>query len=269
MDNKYRLYKKSWIIKQDPHLENELSKENAKILLSQGGVIVRNTFLFDKVEESSFWYVIKDSFGGMEELSSNMRNQVRKCFKTIRVERISSETLLANGYEVFCEAAEDYKIKTASVPSKIEFENRICNAEENDYWGCFEMETGRLVAFSMNFVGKESCEYRTMKALPEFRKKHYAYYGLIYEMNRYYLEEKGLKYVNDGARSITNHSNMQPFLIDKFKFRKAYCNIKVYYQPIFGMAVRVLYPFRRLIKERRITSILNMEAMARNEFKES
>ena len=35
-------------------------------------------------------------------------------------------------------------------------------------------------------------------------------------MNRYYLEELKLKYVNDGARSITEHSNIQPFLIDTF-----------------------------------------------------
>ncbi|MGM9704630.1 MAG: hypothetical protein ACI3YB_01395 [Prevotella sp.] len=49
-------------------------------------------------------------------------------------------------------------------------------------------------------------------------------------MNRHYLENRKLKFVSDGARSITNHSNIQPFLIDKFKFRKAYCNIRLTYK---------------------------------------
>ena len=56
-----------------------------------------------------------------------------------------------------------------------------------------------------------------MKADPAYlRNSTYPYYGLIYEMNRYYLQELCLKYVSDGARSITEHSGIQPFLIEKF-----------------------------------------------------
>ena len=44
-------------------------------------------------------------------------------------------------------------------------------------------------------------------------------------MNQYYLEEKKLKYVCDGSRTITEHSNIQEFLMHNFKFRKAYCRL--------------------------------------------
>lgn len=84
-------------------------------------------------------------------------------------------------------------------------------------------------------------------------------------MNRYYLEEKGLKFVNDGARSITNHSNVQPFLIDAFNFRKAYCRLNIKYKWWFGIIVKTLYPFRIFTKTPKVQAILNMEAMARNE----
>ncbi|CDA57052.1 unknown [Prevotella sp. CAG:604] len=40
--------------------------------------MVRNTYDFDCDKETLFWYVIKDKFGGMEELSSKKRNQVKK-----------------------------------------------------------------------------------------------------------------------------------------------------------------------------------------------
>lgn len=262
MQSKYRLYKGAWILESDPHHETQLSVQEVRGLLSNGGIMVRNSYNFDCKEETSFWYVIKDSFGGMEELSSKMRNQIKKCFKTMRVEKVSSEYLLQFGYDVFVAAADNYKVKSVP-PTKEEFEERIKNAEENEYWVCFDIETDKIVAFSMNAVTSESCEYRTMKAIPEFQKK-YAYYGLIYEMNRYYLEERNLKYVNDGARSITNHSNIQPFLIDKFHFRKAYCNFSIYYKQPYSIAVKLLLPFRKWIKISKVRALLDMEAMARN-----
>lgn len=261
MTEKYRCYKGAWIYAYDPHKELKLSKTEVAALMNTGGIIVRNVYNFDCKEESSFWYVIKDSFGGMEELSSKMRNQVKKCFKTMRVEKISSEFLLANGYEVFVQASDNYRVKSIP-PSKEEFETRIKSKDENEYWGVMDIESERLVAFSMNAVTTESCEYRTMKAIPKYQKL-YAYYGLIYEMNRYYLEERGLKYVNDGARSITNHSNIQPFLIEKFNFRKAYCHLDIHYKWWLDFTVKMLYPFRKLIPIRQVKALLEMENISK------
>ena len=262
MNKGYRLYKGAWIFEKDPHKEKKLASEEVKALFSDGGLMIRNAYDFDCGQETSFWYVIKDSFGGMEELSSKMRNQVKKCFKTMRVAKLTADELKEQGYPVFVEAANSYKVESVP-PSKEEYEARINNAEENEFWGCFDIETNQLVAFSMNAVTDESCEYRTMKAIPAYQKQ-YAYYGLIYEMNRYYLEERKLKYVNDGGRSITNHSNIQPFLIEKFNFRKAYCHFNIQYKWWLGLIVKIMYPFRKVIKIRQVQSLLNMEAMARN-----
>lgn len=257
----YRLYKGSWIFEHDPHIEKRLCEDDIKSLFLQGGVMVRNAYDFDCGKKSSFYYVVKDSFGGMEELSTKMRNQVKKCFKNMRVAQISGEELKEKGYSVFLEASNNYRIK-ATPPSQKQFKARIDHAVENEYWGCYDIESDRLVAFSMNAVTKESCEYRTMKAIPAFQKL-YAYYGLIYEMNRYYLEEKKLKYVNDGGRSITNHSNVQSFLIEKFNFRKAYCQLRIAYKPWFGVVIKVLFPFRKFIKHPKASAILRQEAWAR------
>lgn len=264
MKSLYRLYKGSWIFKEDPHCERKLTNDEVSALLSKGGYMVRNTYDFDCAEETEFYYVIKRHFGGFEELSSKMRNQVRRCFKTMTVKKISSDLLLSEGYDVYQAAAENYS-NNSNVPSKVEFEDRVNRKEENEFWGCFDIVTGKLVAFSMNAVTDESCEFRTMKAIPEYQKQ-YAYYGLIYEMNRYYLEERGLKYVNDGARSITNHSNIQPFLIDKFNFRKAYCRLNIYYKWWLGIAIKILYPFRKLISNATVKAVLNIEAMARGDY---
>lgn len=74
----YRLYKGAWFWDHDPHTDRISSKEDILSILSQGGLMIRNAGDFDCGQETSFWYVIKDSFGGMEELSSKMRNQMKK-----------------------------------------------------------------------------------------------------------------------------------------------------------------------------------------------
>lgn len=263
--NNYKLYKGAWVSK-DPINEQHLTDTECANLLNEGGYLVRNVFDFDCGEETSFWYVIKDAFGGMEELSAKKRNQVRKSFKMCDILKVSREDMLAQGYEVHALAAGSYKVK-AVVPSQEEFRQRLSdeNANNHDYWAAYDKQTKKMIAFSINFVHDDICDYETMKAIPSFQKSHYPYYGLLYEMNRYYLEEKGLKFVNDGARSITNHSNVQPFLIDTFNFRKAYCRLNIKYKWWFGIIVKILYPFSRFIKIAKVQAILNMEAMARNE----
>ena len=69
-----------------------------------------------------------------------------------------------------------------------------------------------MIVWALNKVKKRSVNYMTLKAIPELMNRHYPYYGLLYEMGRYYLAEKGYSYVSDGWRSISGHSNIQPFL---------------------------------------------------------
>lgn len=224
---------------------------------------------WDSEYETSFWFVIKDSFGGLEELSSKMRNQVKKSLKTYDVCRVSADEILQVGFPIFQSAIEGYRVKASRITMEA-FRDRIRQGEKAgnvDFWCVYEKETHKAVALAINTLHKDCCEYNTMKADPAYlRNSTYPYYGLIYEMNRYYLQELCLKYVNDGARSITEHSNIQPFLIDKFHFRKAYCQLQIVYQWWMKIAVNILFPFRKLVPVRSVKAILNMEAMRRNKY---
>lgn len=223
--------------------------------------MVENIYDFDCKEETAAWFVIKDSFGGMEELSSNMRNQVRKSQKTFEVKRITNEYLAENGYEVFRAAELGYGLKDGEFENEENWKRNTLNTGL-ELWGAICRENGKLAAYGENQVNELSCNYRVLKADPAYRKQ-YAYYGLIYEMNRHYLEGRSLKYVNDGFRSLTEHSNIQPFLIEKFKFRKAYCKANIVYKWWVGIAVRMLYPFRKLIRVAKLQALLRVEEIRR------
>ena len=264
--NGFYLYRNAWRYEGAPHNEPKLEKETAQRLLKQGGLLVRNTFHFDQPDESSFWYIIKDSFGGLDEFSSNERNKIRRSDKTLVFKQVGIDLLKSEGWNILKATYEDYAVSDRYMDETV-FLNYLseCEKQDFDYWGVFDHD--RLVGFCTVWLWlPDSCEYGLIGILPEYKHNNtYPYYGLFHKMNAYYLGEKRFRYVADGARSITEHSHIQDFMIQNFHFRKAYCQLAVHYKWWMKIAVNMLYPFRKIITLPRIKAILNMEAMQRGE----
>lgn len=260
MNYDFFLYRHAWRYNLAPDCEPELSDSQCKELLHQGGWFVRNTYDFDCKQVTKFWYLIKDSFGGMEELSSNERNKLRRCFQVFEYKLVDKKLFREWAYPIAKATFDDYKVTDREMNEQV-FNEYLDHCERNnyDYWGAFNKETEQLVGFCAVHLFDDSCEYGVIGFLPEYKHNAtYPYYGFFYKMNEYYLGEKCFKYVADGARSITEHSNIQPFLEQNFKFRKAYCKLKIRYKWWFGAIVRVLLPFRNVIPSRNVKAILNM-----------
>ena len=51
--------------------------------------------------------------------------------------------------------------------------------------------------------------------------------------------------------------------MENFNFRKAYCQLEITYEWWVRIAVKVLYPFRKLITAPQVKAVLNMESMTR------
>lgn len=261
-----RFYKNTWIF-IDESKENLLSKKEADAIFKKKGLMVRNTYDFDTKDETEFWYIIKDNFEDLIELPPSTRTKVRKSLRHYLIKQTNKEIILDNCHDILVSREKSFDIK-CKVTSKEAFSSMLDEYEsENkiDYWIVENKESGEIVAFSINRIKEKSCDYDFMSCKPEaLHDRSYPYYGLFYEMNRYYLQEKGLKYVCDGSRSITEHSNIQPFLIYNFKFRKAYCKLKVHYKWWFGVVVKLLFPFRNLIPFRNVRAVLKMEEYSRS-----
>lgn len=255
------IYRHAWRYNLAPDKEPQLTDFQCKELLRHDGLFVRNTFNFDCSEVTDFWYVIKDSFDGMEELSQNVRRRIRKALNIFDIKIIDKQTIKEQGYPIIKATYEDYKVKDRQMSEKIFKDYFEKHDKDNfDFWGVFEKESGKLIGWAAVHVFDNSCEYNLIGMMPGY-KNAYPYYGLYYKRNEYYLGEKGFKYVSDGSRSITEHSNIQPFLEQNFKFRKAYCKLKIRYKWWFGAIVRVLLPFRKVIRNRNVKAVLNMHKM--------
>ena len=259
----FEIYRHAWRFASAPDIEPQLSDSQCKALLKKGGLFVRNTFDFDCKEETNFWYVIKDSFGGMDEQSQNERKKIRHALRSFDFNIVDIESVRQKAYPIVKATFVDYNV-TDRVMDEDVFKEYIdnCSKENFDFWCAFDVETQEMVGFCAVRVFDNSCEYGLIGFDPKYKHNAtYPYYGFFYKMNEYYLQDKKFKFVADGARSITEHSDVQPFLEKNFNFRKAYCKLKIRYKWWFGIIVRVLLPFRNIIGNRNVKAVLNMHLM--------
>ncbi|MBR4391145.1 MAG: hypothetical protein IKT08_03455 [Bacteroidales bacterium] len=260
----FYLYRKAWRYEGAPHDEPQLSKEEGRALLKKGGLLVRNTYDFDCNEETSFWYVIKDRFEGLDELKSNERNKIRRSLKALTFKKIGYELLEQDGWNVLKATYDDYTVTDRKMDSAL-FLNYLleCKDRGYEYWGIFHEK--ELIGFCTVWIWPpDCCEYGLIGILPEYKHNNtYPYYGLFHSLNEHYLGERKFRYVADGARTITEHSNIQNFLMENFNFRKAYCQLDITYKWWMKLAVDLLYPFRKFVNIPSVKAVLNMEAMRR------
>lgn len=257
----FYLYRHAWI--SAPHFNKQLTDSESDELLKKGGWMVRNTYDFDQKEKSDFWYIIKDSFGGMGEHSSNERKKIRRALKRFVYRKIDKQTIENKGFDILKKVHENYVVKDRQMNESVFCELlNGWNENDHDFWGIFDINDDRFVGFAAIRLFDVGCFYDMVTVYPEYKHNtSYPYYGFFYKLNEYYLGDKKYHYVTDGTRSITEHSNIQPFLEQNFKFRKAYCKLKVRYKWWFGAIVHVLLPFRNLIGNKNVKAVLKMHRM--------
>lgn len=261
----WRLYKSTWIFLEESE-EKRLSTEEANALLKEQGLMVRNTYDFDTKEETSFWFIVKDHLEDISKLPFSARRNIRRALRFYNIKKINLNEFSEKALPIINSAQKSYKVKS-KITSKKEFEIEVEQYKKDDnkeFWIVERKSDNEAVAIAVNTIKKDSCEYDTMRCKADALKdRTYPYYGLIYEMNNHYLGERKLRYVNDGSRTITEHSNIQDFLIHNFGFRKAYCRLKIHYKWWFGVVIKILFPFRNIIPFRNVKAILRMEEYSR------
>lgn len=248
-----------------PHRTVLLSKEEEKEFLQKSkAYFIRYNCDFD-TEESEFWYIIKDNIEGLEELSSNTRSKIRRGWQRFYTQKISKEYMLNYGFNVYNEALKRYNTFESNMKAD-EFKQYIDEIDESsyDFWGVFEKETKELVAYSQNFIDDKACFYEEIFSTPSSLKK-YSNYVLFYDMNKYYLDDLGFRYVHDGSRNVSHETNIHKFLEEKFKFRRAYATMKIAYRSDIAIIVSLLYPIRSFLGKIRLPLFEKVSVLLKHE----
>lgn len=262
---KYGIYRHALIWEGAIHNEPQLSeKEVLELLNGSKAWMLRNLYDFDCKEETNFWYIIKDRYSE-DEYSKKVRKYIQKANAKFEIRIISRERMLSQGFDVYDKAHDHYKVDDGFRLSRAGFVSEIDSMADGrfEFWGCIDKETDILQAYSICDVHDGMCWFKYSRANPEFLPKYYPMYGLYDARHKHYLIDQGLKYVMTSARSITQHSEIQPFLIEKFGFRKAYCRLRIYYKPWLNVLIKCAYPFRESIPIRSIKNLLAFEHLNR------
>lgn len=248
-----------------PHVEPRLdSRQLRKEAVKARSLFVRWEEGFDRLPSGEWWHIVKDVEEDLSSLSKKSRWQVRQGSKFFQAMKVDRDVILSEGYAVYRRAFDRYSTFEACFPEK-RFKQAIATLPpETEFWAVRDRADERMVAFSENLVRDNACFYSTMWFDPEALKR-YVGYLLVHEMNKHYLNERRLKYVSDGARSISHQTNVHEFLQQKFGFRRAYARLRIVYAPGVGAAVKLLYPFRRLVAGRSATVLQKLAVLLEQE----
>lgn len=258
---KWFKYHGALIPKVAPHGKIDLDGSDIKYLLKKSkAFLIRYTTEWDlKKDGGQFWFVIKDDSPEIVELKSKVRNQVRKGLKNCVVRKVSSNEIIENGFETFFQSQKKY----GSLVTKEIFYSTISDNQNIEYFAVYNLEN-QIIGYSKNEIIDGSCNYIIVNLHPKYLNL-YPGYALFFSMNKYYLSNKKVKYVSDGARSVNHDSQIQEYLINKFNFRKAYCKLHIYYRFDIRLLLSFLYPLRGFIFSLQTRRNYKIKALLRQE----
>ena len=121
----------------------------------------------------------------------------------------------------------------------------------------------KIIAYSICLKKEKHVDLVTWKVDYDRYNLLYPSYGLVYKMCEYYLNQESVLYVSDGGRSLTQHSNVQNFLIDKFRFRKAYTKLNVAFRWYLIIPLILLSLCDDFIKCNKIRSLVRLYKWSR------
>jgi len=261
------------IVPQGPvKFDYSISRDEARYLLSRfpRAFLVRCTNGFTESAQECSWYaVVCDEFYELDEISAKNRSEIRRGLKNCTVSRVDADYIAEYGYDVFMRAFQRYRNAKKPGISAGEFRQRILAMKDFSdiihFWGVFHDR--KLIAYAQNYIYDNiEVNYSTVKFDPDFLRL-YPSYALFYLMNKFYLEEKSFEYANDGFRNILHGTNIQQYLIDKFKFRKVYTGLKLFYRPYLSIYLSITFPLRSCLGKLhpKLRAIYMLEEMRRSD----
>lgn len=254
-----------------PHENVDLSAVKDGSIWEMEGkpLLARWTSDFDCEEETSWWYLVKDTPIILDELSKHSRKHIRQGLNRCDIKVIDNKKYAEEIYDCYNAACIKYD-GLLQVESKEDFIRKCKYNTTFIYWGAFEALNNQLIGYLMVKENKDYIEVVTAKFHPDFLNTHVSD-ALYYKVLNFYLNKAEIKYVSSGQRNINHITNTQEYKIKTLGYRKAYCKLHIKYKKWVKICVFLLYPFRKYIKLgdkngyiHQINSLLEMEKIVRD-----
>ena len=233
----------------------------------KGAFVAQWTSDFDCSHETQFWYCIKDNSFDISKLKAKRRYEINKGIKNFNVCPIDPKNYLDDLYQVYLGKMNGYKnpkiLDKEVMDEKFLNIQEIIDKKECVFFGCFKKENNKLCGYSDVYLRGKYLPISSFNTI-EVEENRGVNFALMMGILNYFKDDivHG-SYLCDGARNVLHDTNFQNFLIKYFQFRRAYCILKIKYKKGFGIIIKILYPLRKIIKNKKIQALLRMEAWSR------
>lgn len=232
-------------------------------------LLARWTTDFDCGYERQWWYIIKDTPFDINALKSKRRYEINKGKKNFTTKVITPCHMVDELFLITIEAYSSWPKKYRPTVSLDSFKREIDTWKNHTVIGAFDNETKALCGYALLWETNEYVDFKSLRVIPQEEKRGINA-ALVAGILEYYEKRLcGGYYICDGSRSVRHETAFQEYLEKYFGFRKAYCNLRIAYSPKMKIAVSLLYPFRKLIKQTgkigsMVSGILRMEEISRS-----
>lgn len=270
----WRYYNKAMIPDTAPHEEvNIIPIKNGNIWSRESDkpLLARWTTDFDCGYETEWWYVIKDTSFDIADLKAKRRYEINKGNRNFDVWVINPSEYDKDIYIVHKSALTAYPQKYRPQVSENDFIQEISNNWNGKLiYGAFDKETGALSGYALLTEYSSYIDFNVLKTMPNAEKKAINA-AIVYKIISDFNERLGCNfYICDGSRNVLHETAFQDYLEKYFGFRKAYGKLNIKYRLSVGLAVKILYPFRKVIAVcdrnaliHNISGLLTMESIRR------
>lgn len=239
-------------------------------IVGSGGVplLARWTTEFDCGYETNWWYIIKDAPYDINDVSAKNRKSIRQAIKKCHVKKIEIANYIEDLWECYSSAQSRYK----NADNRVDKEAFISGLNyQLDWWAGFDCETDKMIGWLNVRVEEDYVEIQSAKFHVDFLSRCVSD-ALYHHVLEYYLNVLNKKYLSSGSRNINHNTNTQEYKIKRFGYRKAYCRLHVLYNPKIRIWVKLLYPFRKVLKlfdkitiMHQVNGVLKMEEICRGQ----
>lgn len=203
---------------------------------------------FDCGYETEWYHVIKDEPFDITALKAKRRYEINKGLKNYRIQIINPKQYTLDLYKIIIAAYSSYPRKYRPKLNKTDFFTSIESWSTSDIivLGAFDRLSSHICGFVILINHEEYISYSVHKVMPSEEKKGINA-ALVFGVMEYFNKSNNYKYVTDGERAIRHETQFQDYLMKYFGFRRAYCRLKIVYNPYVKAIVYLLYPFRKVI----------------------
>lgn len=218
-------------------------------LLKKNLLLARWTSDFDCGKETEWYYVIKDDEFDISKLKAKRRYEINKGNKNFYSKVINPVEF---SEEIYFVASEAYSIYPQEYRPNLNREEYVKHLHT---WlddgivivGVFDVNNDKLCGFAYLKCASQSIDYSMHKVLPS-EEKRAVNAALVFGVLKYFKDNPKYRYICDGSRAIKHKTAFQDYLEKYFGFRKAYCSLHIVYHPLMKAVIRLLYPFKEIIK---------------------